>query len=393
LDPKAIAEAAADGLAGLMDVSDVSIFYHNRNTDILETLAASGPLGSLFAAGIPLSASKDATRVIARRDMVMIPDMSKETGPEYETIRSHGITASLLLPIPVSEGVLGMIAINETQGPRQFADNEIQLVRNVAFQVGIALQNAYTFIEQVHIVDQLREVDRLKSQFLASMSHELRTPLNSIIGYAEVLLDGIDGELTGEMSEDVDAIHGSGKHLLSLINDILDLAKIEAGQMDLVCERVQPYDLIRETVSASKVLVKGRPVELVLNVPEDVPDVYADPLRVRQIVNNLVSNALKFTHEGSVVVSATQDTYHPDMLRISVKDSGIGINKENQALIFDRFRQADQTTTRKYGGTGLGLSITRQLIQMHGGDIWVESEPGQGSTFHFTLPFMPSDTE
>ncbi len=229
-------------------------------------------------------------------------------------------------------------------------------------------------------------MDRLKSEFLASMSHELRTPLNSIIGYAEVLLDGIDGDLTDEMQEDVVAIHGSGKHLLNLINDILDLAKIEAGQMDMITEPVDLRSFVHELTNTSRVLLKGKEVELVIDVPEGTPKVQADPLRLRQVISNLLTNAIKFTQDGSITVQVRPYDENPAMLAVAVIDTGIGIKQEHLPLIFERFRQVDQSATRRVGGTGLGLAITRQLVQMHNGDIWVESEVGVGSAFIFTIP-------
>jgi signal transduction histidine kinase len=212
--------------------------------------------------------------------------------------------------------------------------------------------------------------------------------LNSIIGYAEVLLDGIDGDLTDDMNEDVGAIHGSGKHLLNLINDILDLAKIEAGQMDLVIEPFELAPLADDKAHIQRVLLKDKPVDLVLDVPSDLPQLNADPLRVRQVISNLITNAIKFTEQGSITVRAREYEQDPRLIEISVIDTGMGMRPDQLQVIFDRFRQVDQSHTRRAGGTGLGLSITRQLIQMHGGDIWVESEPDIGSAFHFTLPIV-----
>jgi PAS domain S-box-containing protein len=233
--------------------------------------------------------------------------------------------------------------------------------------------------------DRLREIDRLKSDFLASMSHELRTPLNSIIGYSEVILDGIDGELPEPAAEDVQAIHDSGQHLLALINDILDLAKIEAGRMELDLEPT-PLDLVIEEIQRiTKVLIKSKPVELYFDIPSEFPWLYADRVRLRQILNNLVSNAIKFTERGEVAVKAeVQD--EKGIALITVRDTGIGISADNYALIFEQFRQVDSGSTRKAGGTGLGLPITRRLVEMHGGEIWLESELGKGSTFSFTIP-------
>jgi signal transduction histidine kinase len=171
-----------------------------------------------------------------------------------------------------------------------------------------------------------------------------------------------------------------------LINDILDLAKIEAGQMDLVVEDFALRPLAEETANIQRVLLKDKPVDLVIDMPDDLPQVHADPLRVRQVISNLITNAIKFTEQGSITIHAEQYHADPAMLQISVRDTGIGMRPDQLQVIFDRFRQVDQSHTRRAGGTGLGLSITRQLVEMHSGTIWVESEAGVGSTFNFTLP-------
>ncbi|MFN8421400.1 MAG: GAF domain-containing protein [Anaerolineae bacterium] len=237
--------------------------------------------------------------------------------------------------------------------------------------------------------DRLREIDRLKSDFLASMSHELRTPLNSIIGYSEVMLDGIDGELPESAVEDVQAIYDSGQHLLSLINDILDLAKIEAGRMELDLEPT-PLDTVMDEVQRlSRILLKQKPVTLTVDIADDFPWLYVDRVRLRQILNNLVSNAIKFTERGEVLITA-EAQQDRGMAHLSVRDSGIGIDKQHLQVIFEQFRQIDSGSTRRAGGTGLGLPITKRLVEMQGGKIWVESVVGVGSTFHFTIPLASS---
>ncbi|MBP8974945.1 MAG: hypothetical protein KBH93_13845, partial [Anaerolineae bacterium] len=183
------------------------------------------------------------------------------------------------------------------------------------------------------------------------------------------------------------------RHLLNLVNDILDLAKIEAGQMDLALERVRLHDLVEEVAATSHMLLKGKPVELIVDVPEDLPDVQADLLRLRQIVSNLLANAAKFTDEGTITLRADIYERDPRWLLVSCSDTGIGIAPEKLQVIFDRFRQVDQSYSRRAGGTGLGLSITRQLVQMHGGVLWVESAPGAGSTFYFTIPIAAPEED
>nr|MCU0474990.1 ATP-binding protein [Anaerolineae bacterium] len=209
------------------------------------------------------------------------------------------------------------------------------------------------------------------------------TPLNSIIGYSEILLDGLDGDLTGDAQEDVTAIHESGQHLLGLINEILDHAKLEAGQMQLDLQTLDARDVAIEVVKMGMVLKKERPIDVILDAPAKVPAVRADPFRLRQILLNLVSNAVKFTEAGRVTVALEPVE---DGLHVSVSDTGVGIAPDHLDLIFERFSQVDGSSTRRAGGTGLGLTITRQLVQLHGGLIAVESSLGQGSRFSFVLP-------
>jgi signal transduction histidine kinase len=237
----------------------------------------------------------------------------------------------------------------------------------------------------VKTAEEARKLDRLKNEFLASMSHELRTPLNSIIGYAEVMLDGVDGELPDEAMEDVQAIYDSGKHLLSMINDILDLAKIEAERLELDRTALPLAVVVEEVQRATAILVKDKPVEIKVELPADLPTIYADHVRLRQILNNLVSNAVKFTSEGYVRITA-QHVPDERVVTVSVEDTGIGIAPEHIEVIFERFRQVDGSSSRRAGGTGLGLNITKRLVEMHGGRIWVESELGKGSKFSFTMP-------
>jgi signal transduction histidine kinase len=268
-----------------------------------------------------------------------------------------------------------------------WAKEEVDAVEAVANQVARALENARLSKEQEKTIEQLKEIDRLKSEFLTSMSHELRTPLNSIIGFADVLLQGIDGDLPDLALNDIRLIHSSGQHLLALINDILDLAKIEAGGLELMREPLDVQEMVKDVLAASSSLVKNKPVEIQVNLPEQpLPPVYADKLRLSQVLINLVSNAAKFTHEGSITIKAEVRANQSDRMRIAVIDTGIGIPPDKLETIFDRFRQADQATTRKYGGTGLGLAISRNLVQMHGGDLKVMSEENIGSEFYFTIP-------
>jgi PAS domain S-box-containing protein len=231
--------------------------------------------------------------------------------------------------------------------------------------------------------DEAQEASRAKSLFLANMSHELRTPLNAIIGYAEMVQEAAAEMTPAEIAADLGKIHGAGRHLLALINDILDLSKIEAGKMDLELETVPVGPLLAEIAEGFGALTAPRGNRLELDVPPGLPALCTDATKLRQCVLNLLANANKFTQAGRIRLAAEQaDT----QVRIRVADTGIGMDAETQSRLFQDFVQADPSTTRKYGGTGLGLAITRRFCQLMGGDVTVESAPGQGATFTITLP-------
>lgn len=239
------------------------------------------------------------------------------------------------------------------------------------------------------MVDSLRETDRLKDEFLANTSHELRTPLNGIIGLADSMLDGAAGELTDLQRKNLDLIVGSGRRLTSLINDILDFARLQHKDLQLQLQPVDIAGVVNIVLNLSSPLVAGKDLKLVNKIPNDFPLAFADENRLQQILYNLVGNAIKFTFAGEVLIEARHEG---DRLAVSVTDTGIGIAPEKQGRIFEAFEQADGSVARVYGGTGLGLSVTRRLVELHGGTIEVESEVGQGSRFTFTLPLAGDQT-
>jgi CheY-like chemotaxis protein/two-component sensor histidine kinase len=229
----------------------------------------------------------------------------------------------------------------------------------------------------------MARANKLKSEFLANVSHELRTPLSAIIGFSQILLDGIDGPLNDDQQQDIEQVNKSGQSLLTLINKILDLSKIEAGKMELTIERLELPALIESVLESISPLAQEKGLSIETRFATNLPAVEADALRLKQILINLLSNAVKFTERGQIEVSAQPSGR---MVRIAVKDTGIGISADAQKVIFDEFVQGDGSSTRRHGGTGLGLSIVRRLVEMHGGAITVVSEPGMGSTFTFTVP-------
>ena len=299
---------------------------------------------------------------------------------EDEQLRSY-----LGVPMIFRGQTTGVLSIQSLQ-PNAYTESEVELLATIATQTSIAIENARAYERLVQTAEELRDLDRMKTQFLANMSHELRTPLNSIIGFSRVMLKGIDGALTDLQTADLTSIYNSGQHLLRMINDILDMSKIEAGRMDLSFDELTLDDICQSVLSTARALVKDKSVELVSAIPEDLPTVWADGQRVRQILINLLSNAAKFTEEGRVTLRAAVLPDNPDFVTISVQDTGIGIDAEAQKKLFIPFQQVDASTTRRAGGTGLGLSICRSFVEMQGGKIWVDSELGKGSTFSFTLP-------
>ncbi|MBK8903373.1 MAG: GAF domain-containing protein [Anaerolineaceae bacterium] len=297
--------------------------------------------------------------------------------------------SEMALPMVVGSKLIGVLDLQSDQ-EGFFTIEDLNVQTTLAAQIAVAVENANQYAAQVQTSTKLREVDQLKSEFLASMSHELRTPLNSIIGFADVLLEGLDGELNERMEEDVRLIRESGNHLRGLIGDILDMSKIEAGRMDLRYEEVNMAQLANDVVATAAPLAQEKRLFLHLDIDETVKPVQADRTRLRQILWNIVGNAIKFTEKGSITLSVQAQAHH---VLCSIRDTGIGIKEEHAAVVFEQFRQIDGGLNRAAGGTGLGMPITKKLVELHGGEIWIESVYGQGSTFLFTIPYNPPKTK
>ncbi len=259
----------------------------------------------------------------------------------------------------------------------------VDLLQTFAAQSTLAIQNARLFREIAQKSHELEIVSQHKSQFLANMSHELRTPLNAILGYTELIVDGIYGEMPAKLREILERVQGSGRHLLGLINDVLDLSKIEAGQLTLAANDYSFNDIVQTVISGVESLAAEKRLTLTASLPSDLPIGRGDERRITQVLMNLVGNAIKFTDTGEVSVQVAA----PDgMFIASVADTGPGIPADQQQRIFEEFQQVDSSSTRKKGGTGLGLAIAKRIVELHGGRIWVESTLGKGSTFSFSLP-------
>lgn len=249
---------------------------------------------------------------------------------------------------------------------------------------------AQTKRELVEAKKQLRDADRLKTEFVATVSHELRNPLNSIIGFAKLLLKQQVGPLNQIQHTDVSYIYDSAQHLLSLVNDILDLSKIEAGKIRLDLEWVSVEEIIVGLIASTYIYIEGKPIELREEIEPHLPKLYVDRGRIRQVVLNMLSNAAKFTDAGCITLNIRQiNKNNQAWVCFSVKDTGIGIAEADIPKVFEPFRQIDSSVGRRAEGTGLGMPISARLVALHGGDMWLESRVGQGSTFMFIIPLEP----
>ena len=238
--------------------------------------------------------------------------------------------------------------------------------------------------------EKLEEINRLKSQFVSNVSHELRTPLNGVLGYAELLRDGVYGSVNDEQRKALQNILTSGNHLLDLINEILDFSKLQNGNMNLYPEPCLVNNIVEAVRATVEPMVRNLPLELTFHIEENLPPIYVDSRKLYQVFMNIVGNAVKFTHKGEIEVRAGLKN---NEVLFSVRDTGIGIARDNIPLIFEEFRQLDGSITRKYGGAGIGLSLAKRLVELHGGQIWVDSELGKGSTFYFTIPAVLDENQ
>ena len=324
-------------------------------------------------------------RTLVEGKIAHIPDVLADSEYTYvEGQKLGGFRTLLAVPLLREGTSIGVFALGR-RAVRPFADKQIELVQTFADQAAIAIENVRLFDEIQDKSRQLEIASQHKSQFLANMSHELRTPLNAILGYTELMADGIYGELPEKTMGVLKRLESNGRHLLGLINDVLDLSKIEAGQLVLELTDYSLEDIAQTVRSTLEPLAADKKLAFKVEVAPKMPAGHGDGRRLTQVVINLVGNAIKFTDAGEVVIKAgaTDGSFH-----LSVRDTGPGISAADQAKLFQEFQQADNAITRKKGGTGLGLAISKRIIEMHGGKIWVESQLGQGSTFSLLLPVV-----
>jgi signal transduction histidine kinase len=318
-----------------------------------------------------------------QRKPIQVADIQNEPpSPVNEINLREGYRAVLIIPLLRPDSIVGALVVRR-KSPGEFPQSAIDLLETFADQSVVAIQNARLFSEIEEKGKQLAVASQHKSQFLANMSHELRTPLNAILGYTELILDGIYGEAPEKAQAVLKRVESNGRHLLGLINDVLDLSKIEAGQLTLTLTDYSMKDVLYNVFSAVEPLANDKKLGFKVEAQPDMPKGHGDERRLTQVVLNLVGNAIKFSDAGAVTIKASSTN---GSFTVAVQDNGPGISKADQGKIFEEFQQADNSATKKKGGTGLGLSISRRIVELHGGKLWVESELGKGSVFSFTLP-------
>jgi GAF domain-containing protein len=378
-----VLEVVVKSAARFCGADDVSVFELDGQD--LRSTAHWGPIPQEMGMRVPCVRGSVGGRTVLEQKPVHVVDLQAETEefPQGSAFAKRlGHRATLGVPL-LREGVaFGTIQLRRTEA-NAFTDKQIELLKSFADQAVIAIENVRLFDEIQEKSRQLAEASQHKSQFLANMSHELRTPLNAILGYTELILDNIYGDTPDKMRGVLLRIESNGKHLLGLINDVLDLSKIEAGQLTLSLADYSLKSVVQTVFSAVEPLAREKKLAFKIEVPSDMPGGHGDERRLTQVLLNLVGNAIKFTDAGEVVIKASTAN---GSFNVAVRDTGPGISAADQAKLFQEFQQADNSATKKKGGTGLGLAISKRIIEMHGGRIWAESVVGQGSTFSFTLP-------
>jgi len=375
--------AATDGGA-IFEYDEASAEFRLRATQLFDA-----ELEATLQAAPPRLGEGAVGRAAATHVPIQVPDLLVEgayQGHLRDALAQAGHRALLAVPLLVEDRVLGGLVVSR-KTPGEFPPATIELLQTFAGQSALAIQNARLFQEIEETSRQLAEASQHKSQFLANMSHELRTPLNAIIGYSEMLQEEAEDLGQESLIPDLQKVNGAGKHLLGLINDILDLSKIEAGRMDVYLEAFSVPAVVHHVRAIVQPLIEKNANTLSIACPPEIGIMHADQTKVRQALFNLLSNAAKFTDHGTISLSVYRE---PDWLTFAVTDTGIGMTEEQLGRLFEAFSQAEASTRGRYGGTGLGLAISRHFCRLMGGDLTVESVYGQGSTFTVRLPAVVS---
>jgi signal transduction histidine kinase/HAMP domain-containing protein len=385
LDEVRTVNAVSDAVVGVTDRERIFAESLNRLVALVKADAAAIVLRE--GAGQPQLVAASTTNIEPETAMSIATDvLSAKTGDPDVVQRSDipygSLRSAAHVPLSTRGLITGLLSVY-FKGEAEITESEARTLRTVARLVSVAKENADLVGELRDNNFQLERANRLKSEFLANVSHELRTPMNAIIGYSKLMLDGLDGELNAQQEADLQRVTTAADNLLGLINGLLDLSKIEAGRMEINVEEVDVGPIVEDVVALVRPQSDSKDLDVRAEIPAGLPAILADRARFRQVLVNLMSNAVKFTDKGAVTISASSAE---GWVTVSVADTGIGISNEAQAYIFDEFRQADASTTRRYGGTGLGLAISKRLVALHGGRIWVESGASGGAIFSFTMP-------
>jgi signal transduction histidine kinase len=360
----------------------VALFHADGASIVIREDAPGAPMGSGGRLIAPTTIGVTADTAVMLATRVLVNPVYDPNQIQHLHVPQSPLPYVAHIPLSARGRAAGLLSAY-FKAPREITDTEARALRTIARLVSVAKENADLVNELKDNNLQLERANRLKSEFLASVSHELRTPMNAIIGYTKLMLDGLDGDLTEQQTADLERVVQAADNLLGLINGLLDLAKIEAGKMELNIEEVDIPLVIDDVIELIRASADAKSLSLRADVASTLPTAWADRARIRQVLVNLMANAVKFTEHGGVTIRAT---IVDGWITVAVVDTGVGIPPEAQTYIFDEFRQVDASTTRRYGGTGLGLAISKRLIALHGGRIWVESTVGAGSTFLFTLP-------
>jgi GAF domain-containing protein/anti-sigma regulatory factor (Ser/Thr protein kinase) len=386
LDLRSVLSTILNASLGVTWANAGAIFRYSRAERAFRLVEAVGWDAGLARSIRDLRIAESETAMgeaVARRAPIQLADLAERpSAPLRDITLAAGFHSALIVPLVGAERIFGAITLMR-QEAGEFPPESVRLMQTLASQSVLAIQNARLFREIADKSEQLALASQHKSQFLANMSHELRTPLNAILGYAELLVDGIYGQLPERPSGVLERIQNNGRHLLALINDVLDLAKIEAGQLTLTLEDYSLPEMVHSVVTATEPLATAKGLKFTAAVQDNMPVAHGDARRVSQVLLNLVGNAIKFTDEGEVEIRAAVER---GQFALSVRDTGPGIPDADQERIFGEFQQIDNSNTRKKGGTGLSLAISKRMVDMQGGTISVESVLGRGSIFRVVLP-------
>ncbi|NWG17313.1 MAG: GAF domain-containing protein [Chloroflexi bacterium] len=391
LDRAELLADVAERTAGAFNLYHVSIFLYDETQRVIRLHQGVGEAGDQMVkmgkqfhmghAGLVPQAAR--TRQAALSNNVL-QDPRHLPNPLLPDSR-----AELAIPMLYQGNLIGVLDL-QSQQVNRFSDEDIRILKTLADQIAIAVRNSQLFEQTVAALAQAERANSVKSAFLASMSHELRTPLNAIINFTKFVAKGMMGPVNDEQIETLNEVIDSAKHLLNLINDVLDMSKIEAGSLNLFVEPGVDLNVMLKTLMATgKTLLADKPVDLRLEVDAPLPAITGDRQRILQVLLNVLSNACKFTEEGRITIQAR---HVDDEVFFAIEDTGPGIAPEDQPLVFEAFKQTE-TGLRQRGGTGLGMPISRSLVEAHGGRLWLESEPGKGTIFYVALPALTESPE